>query len=178
MKDIVVDKYAKAFFEVTYEKGLAGECAQQFAEITKAFSQDVVAFFKNPFNSLDNKLSVAKSAIEGKCSPETFNFICALVEKNRVGAMHEISKELTTLVQASAGITKGKLYSAVEVSPEFLKQVEASASGALGKKVELAFEKDASLIAGYKVQVGGWTLDDSAEAHLRILKDELMKKGL
>ena len=92
--------------------------------------------------------------------------------------MLEISKELTTLVQASAGITKGKLFSAVEVSPEFLKQVEAQASKALNKQVELVFEKDSSLIAGYKVQVGGWTLDDSAEAHLRILKDELMKKGL
>ena len=139
MKDIVVDKYAKAFFEVTYEKGLAGECAQQVAEIAKAFSPEIIAFFKNPFNSLDNKLSVAKSAIEGKCSPETFNFICALVEKNRVGAMLEISKELTTLVQASAGITKGKLFSAIEVSPEFLKQVEVTASKVLGKKVELVF---------------------------------------
>ncbi len=178
MKDIVVDKYAKAFFEVTYEKGIAGECALQLAEISKAFTADVVSFFKNPFNSLDNKLSAAKSAIEGRCSVETFNFICTLVERNRVGAMLEISKELTMMVQAAAGITKGKLFSAAEVSPEFLKQVEVAASKALNKKVELSFEKDSSLIAGYKVQVSGWTLDDSADAHLRILKDELMKKGL
>ncbi len=178
MKDIVVDKYAKAFFEVTYANGTAGECAKQMAEISKAFSPEITAFFKNPFNSLENKLTTAKSALEGKCSAETFNFVCTLVEKNRVGAMTEISKELTTMVQASAGITKGKLFSAIEVSPEFLKQVETVASKALNKKVELSFEKDTTLIAGYKVQVGGWTLDDSAEAHLRILKDELMKKGL
>jgi F-type H+-transporting ATPase subunit delta len=178
MKDIVVEKYAKAFFDVAYEKGAAGEFAQQIAEISKAFAPDVVAFFKNPFNSTENKLAVAKSAIEGKCSVEVYNFICTLVEKNRVGALHEISKELATMVLSAAGITKGKLFSAIEVSPEFLKQVEAQASKALNKKVELSFEKDATLIAGYKVQVGGWTLDDSAEAHLRILKDELMKKGL
>ena len=178
MRDAVVEKYAKSFFDVTYNKGTAGNCAKEISEIVKAFTPDVVSFFKNPFNSLETKLSTAKNAIEGKCSVETYNFICLLVEKNRVGAMLEISKELTTLVQASAGITKGKLFSAAEVSPEFLKQVEAQASKALGKQVELGFEKDSSLIAGYKVQVGGWTLDDSAEAHLRILKDELMKKGL
>ena len=178
MRDIVVDKYAKAFFEVTYDKGIAGECAAQISEISKAFTEDVVAFFKNPFNSLENKLAVAKSAMEGRCAAETFHFICTLVEKNRITALAEISKEVTAMVQSAAGITKGKLFSAVEVSPEFLKQVEAQASAALNKKVELSFEKDTALIAGYKVQVAGWTLDDSAEAHLRILKDELMKKGL
>lgn len=178
MKDMVIDKYAKAFFDVTYEKGIAGECAAQISEISKAFTSDIVGFFKNPFNSTENKLSVAKSAIEGKCSVETYNFICTLVEKNRISALQEISKEVAAMVLSAAGITKGKLFSAIEVSPEFLKQVEAAASTALNKKVELSFEKDATLIAGYKVQVGGWTLDDSAEAHLRILKDELMKKGL
>ena len=73
---MVIDKYAKAFFDVTYEKGIAGECAAQISEISKAFTADIVMFFKNPFNSTENKLSVAKSAIEGKCSVETFNFIC------------------------------------------------------------------------------------------------------
>lgn len=178
MKDVVVDKYAKAFFDVTYQKGIAGDCALQLSEIAKVFSNETKSFFSNPFNSMDNKMSVAKAALEGRCLPETYNFVCLLVEKNRTGAILEISKEVSTLVQASAGITKGKLYAAVEVSPEFLKQVEAEASKALGKKAELSFEKDPTLIAGYKVQVGGWTLDDSAEAHLRILKDELMKKGL
>lgn len=178
MKDMVVDKYARAFFDVTYENGTAGDCAKQLAEIAKALTEETISFFKNPFNPMENKLAVAKSVIEGKCTAETFNFVCVLVEKNRMGAMLEISKEMTTMVQASAGITKGKLFSATNASPEFLKQVEAQASKALNKKVELVFEKDATLIAGYKVQVGGWTLDDSAEAHLRILKDELMKKGL
>lgn len=178
MKDIVVDKYSKSFFDVTYKNGIAGDCAKELCEISKAFTPEVIAFFKNPFNSMDNKLAAAKSAIEGKCSVETFNFVCVLVEKNRVGAMLEISKELTALVLAAAGIIKGKLFSAIEVSSEFLKQAEDQASKVLNKKVELSFEKDPTLIAGYKIQVGGWTLDDSVEAHLQILKDELMKKGL
>ena len=176
--EAVTKKYAKALFDVTYEKGAAGECAQQLAELSKAFGEDVEMFFKNPFNTTENKLAVAKSAIEGKCSPEIFNFICTLVENNRVAALSSISKEFTQMVLSSAGITKGKIYSATEVSADFIRQVEEKTSKALNKKVELAFEKDTSLIAGYKVQVGGWTLDDSASAHLRILKDDLLKKGL
>ncbi len=174
----VVQKYAKALFDVTYEKGSSGDCAQQLAEISKAFSPDVLSFFSNPFNSQDNKVSIVRSTLEGKATPEVFNFLCLLAENNRMGLLAEIVREYAAQVQLSAGITKGKLFSAVDVSQEFLKQVEAQASKALNKKVELVFEKDPSLVAGYKVQVGGWTMDDSADAHLRILKDELLKKGL
>jgi F-type H+-transporting ATPase subunit delta len=177
-QDTIVKKYSKALFDVTYEKGSAGEGAKQLAEIAKAITSDVRTFFQNPFNTLESKLAVAKSATEGKCSVEIFNFICMLVENNRMGLISEMAREFSALVQSSAGIVKGKLLSAAEVSPEFLREVEAAASKALGKKVELALEKDPKLIAGYKVQVAGWTLDDSAAAHLRILKDDLLKKGL
>ncbi|AZZ38228.1 ATP synthase F1 subunit delta [Bdellovibrio sp. qaytius] len=174
----VVKKYAKSLFDVTYEKGSAGEVGQQLNEITKIFSSEVVAFFTSPFNAADNKLTAAKAALEGKVTAETFNFILVLVQNERVALLKDIAKEFSSLVQASAGITKGKLSAAQEVSSEFLKQAEETASKALGKKVELTFEKNPSLVAGFKVEVAGWTMDDSAQAHLKSLKDDLIKRGL
>ena len=174
----VVTKYAKSLFDVTYAKGSAGDVGQQLNEVAKAFSSDVVAFFQSPFNTAENKLTVAKAALEGKVTAEAFNFILTLVQNERVALLKDIAKEFSTLVQASAGITKGKLFAAQEVSADFLKQVEATASKALGKKVELAFEKNPNLVAGFKVEVAGWTMDDSAQAHLKILKDDLIKRGL
>lgn len=174
----VVVKYAKSLFDVTYQKGLAGDVGQQLNELTKVFTKDVVAFFESPFNSAENKITVVKNALEGKVSAEAFNFILTLVQNDRVALFEGIAKEFSSLVQASAGITKGKLYSAQEVSAEFLKNVEATVSKSLGKKVELSFEKNPHLVAGFKVEVGGWTMDDSAQAHLKILKDNLLKRGL
>lgn len=174
----IVNKYAKSLFDVTYANGTAGDVGQQLVEVTKAFSPEVVAFFQSPFNSEDNKQTVAKTALEGKVAAETFNFVLTLVKNDRVLFLNEITKEFSALVQASAGITKGKLFAPQEVSAEFLKQVEATASKALGKKVELAFEKNPHLVAGFKVEVAGWTMDDSAQAHLKILKDDLIKRGL
>ena len=174
----VVKKYAKSLFDVAYAKGIAGDAGQQLNEISKAFTEDVVKFFANPFNQADQKISVAKSSLEGKCLPEVYNFLITLVQNERVSLLKEITKEFGSLVQANAGITKGKLYASQEVSAEFLKQVEEKASKALNKKVELVFEKNQNLLAGYKVEVAGWTMDDSAQAHLKILKDDLIKRGL
>lgn len=174
----VVTKYAKSLFDVTYAKGNAGDVGQQLNEITKAFTPEVIMFFQSPFNTAENKLTVAKAALEGKATAEAFNFVLTLVQNERVSLFKEIVKEFSSLVQASAGITKGKLFSAQEVSAEFLKSVEATASKALGKKVELTFEKNTNLVAGFKVEVAGWTMDDSAQAHLKILKEDLIKRGL
>lgn len=174
----IVTKYAKSLFDVTYAKGLAGEVGQQLQEISKVFDKEAMTFFSSPFNSNDSKQAVAKAALEGKCSAETFNFILTLVQNDRVNLLSEMSKEFGELVLKSAGITKGKLFCSQDVSADFLKAVEDKATKALGKKVELVFEKDTALVAGYKVEVAGWTLDDSAQAHLKILKDELIKRGI
>lgn len=176
--NVVTSKYAKALFDVTYANGKSGEVATQLLEVSKAFNASAVTFFSNPFNSQADKLAVINNTLEGKASPEVINFMNLLVDKDRVGLVAEIAKEYSTLVQSAAGITKGKIYAAVPLEQSYISQVEATVSKTLNRKIELSFEKDEKLIAGYKVQVGGWTLDDSANTHLKILKEELMKRGL
>lgn len=171
-------KYAKALFDVTYQNGKSGETAKQLIEISKAFDSAAVHFFENPFNSITDKMSVLNNSLEGKCNPEVMNFLKVLIDNGRLSLLSEITKEYTIKTQESAGITKGKIFSAINLSEDFIKQVENISSDVMGKKIELAFEKDESLIAGYKLQVGGWTLDDSAQTHLKNLKEDLMKRGL
>ena len=177
--NVVTAKYAKALFDVTYANGKSGEVATQLLELSKVFNNaSAISFFENPFNVHADKLTVVNNTLEGKASSEIINFMTLLVDKNRMGLVSEIAKEYSTLVQSAAGITKGKIYSAVQLDTAYIQQVEAAVSKTLNSKIELSFEKDENLLAGYKVQVGGWTLDDSANTHLKILKEELMKRGL
>jgi ATP synthase F1 delta subunit len=174
----VTAKYSKALFDVTYTNGKSGEVAKQLLEIAKIMDKSALSFFENPFNLSNDKQAVVQNTFEGKTAPEVVNFINLLAENNRMGLIAEIAKEYSTLVQSAAGITKGKIFAAQALDQSYIEQVEATVSKTLNRKIELSFEKDENLIAGYKVQVGGWTLDDSANTHLKILKDELMKRGL
>ncbi|MBC7458277.1 MAG: ATP synthase F1 subunit delta [Bdellovibrionaceae bacterium] len=177
--NVVTAKYAKALFDVTYANGKSGEVATQLLELAKAFNNtSTVTFFDNPFNAHADKLAVLNNTLENKAYPEVINFMMLLVDKNRMGLIAEMAKEYSTLVQSAAGITKGKIFSATLLNEAFVSQVEATVSKTLNRKIELAFEKDETLIAEYKVQVGGWTLDDSVKTHLKTLKEELMKRGL
>lgn len=177
--DVLVTKYAQSLFEATEANKTTTTVAAELQQVVQIFSQaDAVTFFSSPFNSLDTRLMVAKSALEGKCSPETFNFMITVVEKERVAFLAQINEAFQTLVRAQGGETEGTLVVASDVSEGFKSQVEAKVSTVLNKKVKLKVEKDSSLLSGYKVMVGGWTLDDSAQFHLNKIKEDISKRGI
>lgn len=177
--DQVVQKYSQALFDACVVNKNVDAVASELAQVTKLFCQtDAQSFFNSPFNSVDNKVMVAKSALEGKCAPEVFNFIVTVVEKNRMMLLQQMSEAMSALVRASGGQTEGVLYSASDVAPAFVSEVEAKVGAVLNKKVKLKSQKDASLLAGYKISVGGWTMDDSAQFHLNKIKEDISKRGI
>ncbi len=177
--DILVQKYSQALFAATEENNKTELVAKELEQVTKIFSQqNSKVFFESPFNSTDTKTMVAKSALEGKCSPETFNFIITVVEKERISFLELINEAFQALLRAKGGETEGVLYIANEATEGFRAEVEARLSKTLNKKVKLKIEKDPSLISGYKVTVGGWTMDDSAQFHLNKIKEDISKRGI
>lgn len=177
--DAVVQKYSQALFEAAEFAKKSEVVSFELQQIAPLFaSAEAKTFFTSPFNSADNKLMVAKSALEGQCSPELFNFLITVVEKERVGLLTEISTAYQALVRAKGGETEGVLYVAGEVSDAFTAQVEQLVSKTINKKTKLKVQRDPALISGYKVSVGGWTMDDSAQFHLTKLKEEISKRGI
>lgn len=177
--DALVQKYSRALFEATEASKNTEIIAGELDQLTAIFSSDESRiFFDSPFNSTDTKIMVAKSALEGKCSAETFNFMVTLVEKERVSFLSLINEALQSLVRAKSGETEGVLYVASEATEGFRAQVEAGLSKSLNKKVRLTVEKDPQLLSGYKVTVGGWTMDDSAQYHLNKIKEDISKRGI
>ncbi len=177
--DAIIRKYSQALFEVSEDLKKSEQVGHELEAVAKIFSQtEARVFFESPFNSGDNKTMVAKSSLEGKCSPELFNFMITLVQNDRVGFVADISTAFQALVRARGGETEGVLYVSGEASAGLKEQVEQKLTKALNKKVKLTVEKDPALLSGYKVTVGGWSIDDSAQYHLNKIKEEISKRGL
>ena len=177
--DILTQRYSQALFQTAEANKNTEQIAGEFSKIVEIFNQaDILSFFSSPFNSGDNKAMVAKSALEGKCSPEIFNFINTLVQNERMAFLGHIEQAFQALVRAKGGETEGVLCVATEASENFKSQVEAKLSQSLNKKVKLSVQKDPALLSGFKVVVGGWTMDDSAQYHLNKIKEESSKRGI
>lgn len=176
--DQLAKKYSQALFEVAEENKKTATTAFELEQATKIFSHaDSLAFFSSPFNTIETKVMIAKSALEGNCSLEIFNFLVTVVEKERVAYLSLINESFQALVRAKSGETEGTLYAAGEASSELKSQVEAKLSALLSKKVKLMVEKDPALLSGYKVAIGGLIIDDSAQFHLNKIKEDVLKKS-
>lgn len=177
--DIIVEKYTTVMFETSQAAGTSAKVASELDVVAKAFSDKAaIEFFKNPFNSKDNKAMVAKSTLEGKVSAEIFNFVITLVQNERIHLIAKIAESFHEMVSQFGGESEGVLFAAQEPTAEFKAKLEAKVSEVLKKKIHLKVQTDKSLISGFKVQVGGWTLDDSAQNHLKKLTEDLSKRGL
>lgn len=170
-------RYAKAFFAELIQSKKVSEGVSEFREFSRAFfDKEIKDFFQNSSISAEKKTSVVRETLKKtNIGQTTSSFIQLLVENNRTSNFLTIEKILEELVDAEAGITRGTLRSAKVVSKEAKESMERNVSRLLGKKVELTYQEDPRVIAGVVAQVGGWTFDDSVEAHLTKLKDELNK---
>ncbi len=175
--EAIIQKYSQALFEVVAQ-GKSGVLAFEIDAVSKVFGDEhAQQFFTSPFNTLDNKLMVAKATLEGRCVSEVFNYIITLVENDRIGFVMSINEKFQILTQSLSGETQGVLYSATEPTEEFKLQVEQKLSESLKKKVTLLSQKDQNLLSGYKVTIGSWTIDDSSQFHLKKLKEDISRKG-
>ncbi len=177
--DALIKKYSRALFEAAESSQNTEKIADELQSLSKVFSQeDALTFFQSPFNTVDTKAMVAKSTLEGRCSAETFNFMILLVENERMGLLEQINENYQVLLRSKSGETEGTLIVADTITESFKVQVEAGISKSLNKKVKLKVKTDPALISGYKVIVGGWTMDDSAQFHLNKIKDDILKRGI
>ena len=176
-QSILSEKYSKALFE-SVSKEQVSSVFSELDQLTKCFGEEATKlFFSNPFVSLDNKLMVAKSSLEGRCSHVVFNFLVLLVTNGRLHLLEEFVTAYQRLSNVSAGLIEGTLLSAGPVSKEFLGDVEAKLSLSLNKKVKLINKEDKNLVSGYRVSVGGFTIDDSFQFHINKIKEDLLKRG-
>ncbi len=176
---IIVEKYANSMFEVAAGANTVAKTLQDLEAVAIAFSdKSTVHFFKSPFNSQENKTVVAKSSLEGKVSAEVFNFVSTLVANERMHLISDICQVFKTKASRVGGHAEGILFVVAEPSAEFKSDLEKQVSVVLKKQVKLKTQMDKALISGFKVQVEGWTLDDSAAHHLKKLTEDISKRGL
>jgi F-type H+-transporting ATPase subunit delta len=169
--------YAKAIFELASEKkeveGVSKQLQEFWANVRPHAS--LVSALTGP--SVDAKSRRAILADVNKQLNVTglaARLLDLLASRGRLGALPSILDELESMVEASQGVLRGKIRSAVELSPEDV----ASLSGALGKRVgqrvKLSQSVDPSLLGGVVATVAGRTFDASLRTQIERFKNELI----
>jgi len=172
-------RYAKALLSLGQEDGKYVEYGNSLKEFA-AFCADNPEFRKvisNPVFSEDDRKKVLNAVLEKSAfSDYVKNFLCLLLDKNRISGIQDVSANYTRLTDEISNIIRAEIVTARPLKDDVLKKLDGVLSRITAKTVKTKVEEDESLIGGLVVKIGDLVLDGSVRAQLEGLKESL-KRG-
>ncbi len=172
-------RYAKALLSLGQEDGRYKEYEQNLQEFSSFCSANNEFFrvISNQVFSVEDRKKVLDIVLEkSPFSGVVRNFLRLLLDKNRIGAIQEITDYYTKLTDDISDITRADVITARPLKEKALDKLEKALAALTAKQVKTNVEADESLIGGLIVRIGDLVLDGSVKAQLGALRESL-KKG-
>jgi F-type H+-transporting ATPase subunit delta len=171
-------RYARAVMGIGVESGNFEPLGNEIADIARAMkgSAELMHALTSPVFKRDQRRAVLDSIMQHLgASQVTRNFCNLLLDKERIGALPDISRELSAMIDDKAGRIKATVTSAQPLSPLQTQQLVQALEKQSGKTVEMTSNHDPELLGGVIAQLGDTRYDGSLRTQLHRMRDSLVK---
>ena len=171
-------RYARAIFEIGVETGKYEPLGNEVADVAGAMtgSRELDNVMVNPvFPRSQRRKVLDKVLMRLGVSKTTRNFCHLLLDRERIGALPDISRELSALIDEKAGRVKATVTSAQPLSPAHEAQIRSALQQISGKTVQMSKQEDRDLLGGIIAQLGDVEYDGSIRTQLHRMRDSLVK---
>ena len=168
--------YADALFKLTLDNVSvsSGETLVWLDELAAiSANPQLYQLLENPKVTADQLFDIFAGVVRGPFPEVARNFLRALIDNGRVGALAEIAVQYRALVNRHEGFSDAVVYSAFPLDDAALKDLGPVLEMRFGRKLNLSAQQDDSLIGGIRVVVGDEVLDTSVKARLVQMKAAL-----
>jgi F-type H+-transporting ATPase subunit delta len=129
----------------------------------------------NPMLSKDKKLSLIETAAGGNLSALTGRFLQLVFMEGRESTLQLMAASFITLYRQQNNITRGKLITAVAVSPQTEAKMKQKVESKTHGTVEFNVEIDPDIIGGFILEYDTYRLDASVKSKLNSVLNTLRK---
>lgn len=165
-------RYAEAIYQIAVSEKAVDDFATSLQHLQQALSGDVLRALRNPGIPLRARRAAIDAATVGE--PKAIRSLFdLLLERERIALFPQIAAAYIDLVERRAGIVKGRITTATELTASEREDLVRRLERSSGKKIRATFAVDESLIGGAKVQVGDRLIDSTLKAQLDELRREL-----
>jgi F-type H+-transporting ATPase subunit delta len=175
----VSKRYAKALLSIGREDGQFQRYGKDlrdfstFCHDNKQFGQ-VIA---NQVFAVEDRKKVLGAILEKSgFSDVVKNFLNLLLDKNRIGAIEEITTFYERLTDEISNIARAEIVAPRPLKEDAIDKLQEALGNLTSKKIEIEVKEDESLIGGIVVRIGDLVLDGSVKAQLEGLRESL-KRG-
>jgi F-type H+-transporting ATPase subunit delta len=171
-------RYAKAIFDLGSSQGSLDHIGRDLRTLTAAMreSSELAQTLSSPAIRRSDRRKVIDALLARMSAhPTTKNTIYLLLDRERLGSLTLISKEIDRMIEAKAGRVSAEVVSAKPLDPAQLSQITSALEKLSGKRVSVASRQDPELLGGVVAKVGDTVYDGSLRTQLRNLRDELSR---
>lgn len=171
----VADGYAAAFLEVARAEGALATVENELLTFARSYesSPELQQTLTNQALPADRRQGLVEDLLGGKAHPVTTNLVSLLVGAGRARELPGIVANLLSRAAAEHGKASGEVRSAVPLNAEQQQRLSVAVEKATGKKVELKFLVDPSVIGGIVTQVGDTIIDGTIRTRLEQVREAL-----
>jgi F-type H+-transporting ATPase subunit delta len=169
-------RYARAFFDIAREQNKIEEYYQELSQFDSVISQNksLKEFLANPIFEQASKKGVVEALI-GKMglTGMTASFLRVLVDKKRIDILNDIVVCYRQLMDEALKKVRVNVKTAFPLSEEMKSFISSNLEKAMGRKVDMTVEEDASLLGGVVIRVGDTLYDGSIKNQLNNMRNLL-----
>ena len=175
----VAKRYAKALLSLGQEDGnfeKYGLDLKDFSLFCKDH-KEVIDVIANQIFPLEDRRKILHILLEkSPYSNVVKNFLNLLLDKNRMGSIHQITDHYKSLTDEISNIARAEIVTPRPLGVEAQKSLEKVLGELTAKTIKAEVKEDKTLIGGILVKIGDLVLDGSVKAQLTGLNESL-KRG-
>lgn len=167
-------RYAEAIFSLASEQGSLGQWTSDLGAIAGFVSEaDVSRVLNSSRVPAGEKLRLLTAGLEREVGPLAWNLVRLLHHRGKIAIAPEIRDAFQEMVDESRGVAHAVVTTAVPLSDDERRAVEAKLSSMTGKQVDVTPVVDESIIGGVIARIGDQLIDGSTRSRLVALKRRL-----
>lgn len=129
----------------------------------------------NPMLGKDKKEALLQVACGGEVTDLTLRFLKLVLKEDRETTLQFMAASYVTLYRQQKNVTRGKLVTAVAVSPETDNKMKAMVESKTHGTVEFNTEVDPDIIGGFVLEYDTFRMDASVKTKLNTILNQLKK---
>jgi len=172
------NRYARALFDVAQHESDVAAVGRDLAAVSEVFREHADVLQPALRHGVPDaiKRSIVEAIVDQVGSNATVRkLVGVLAEGDRFELLPYVADAYRERLLAHQNIVRAEVTSAAQLTPENTTALEASLSGATGKKVELSTSVDKELIGGLIARIGSTVYDGSVRTQLNKIRQTLVK---
>ncbi len=174
---VISVRYARALLKSATEQGIEKKVYQEMQTLSQSYLKvpELRFTIDNPMLEKSKKEALLVTAAGGDISPLTKRFISLVLSEDRESTIHFMAASYVTLYRKHNNITRGKLITAVPVTPQIERRMREKVESRTNGTVEFQTEVNPEIIGGYILEYDTYRLDASIQNQLRSILAQLSK---